>query len=102
MSGGGCVRVGGPPIIESKDSTLTDGEGDNVKIAFLSAVDSRRVGYVACISGLDKVIVFFLMRFLVGLGSSSRGQILKLFSRWNLGFFPVIFRSSIRSDCKSL
>lgn len=81
MSGGGCVRVGGPPTIESKDSKLTDEDGEKVKIAFLSIVVSRSVGYVALILGFDKVIVSFLMIFLVGLGDSSTGQILKLLSR---------------------
>ena len=102
MSGGGCVRVGGPPIIESKDSKLTVGDGEKVKIAFLSIVVSRSVGYVALILGFDKVIVSFLMIFLVGLGDSSTGQILKLLSRWNLGFFLDMSRSRIRRDCKSL
>lgn len=53
MSGGGCVRVSGPPMIESKDSTLKDSEGDNEKTAFLSIGASFKVGYVARSSGLD-------------------------------------------------
>lgn len=81
MSGGGCVSVSGPPMIESKDSTLKDSDGDKPKIAFLSIGASFSVGYVACSSGLDSFTGWLLIAFLVCLGNSSIGQILKLFSR---------------------